>query len=67
MPHQSFISVRQFLIRLKSDSRGQDLIEYALLSGFMVIAIWALFPTGIVPSISHVFSRLLQVASTLVP
>jgi Flp pilus assembly pilin Flp len=67
MPHKSLNSVRQFLKQLISDRRGQDLIEYALLSGFMVIAIWALFPTGIVPSISHVFNRLLEIASTLVP
>jgi len=38
-----------------------------MLSGFMVIAIWALFPTGIVPSIANVFTRLIELASALVP
>jgi Flp pilus assembly pilin Flp len=67
MPQLSFNQFRTFFLKLKKDSVGQDLIEYALLSGFLVIAIWALFPTGIVPSISHVFSRLVNIASTLVP
>lgn len=67
MPHQSFIHIRNSFAKLKSETVGQDLIEYALLSGFMVIAIWALFPTGIVPSISNIFSRLLTIATTLVP
>jgi hypothetical protein len=33
----------------------------------MVLAIWAFFPTGIVPSISNIFSRLMSTASVLVP
>ncbi len=67
MRRHGFNSIRDFLAGLQRDTAGQDLIEYALLSGFMVIAIWAFFPSGIVPSISHVFSRLLSTASSLVP
>lgn len=49
-----------------ADERGQDLVEYALLVGFMVIAVWAFFPADIVPSISNIFSRLNSTASVLV-
>ncbi len=63
----SFMRAKEILVRLKKDTQGQDLIEYALLTGFMVIAAWALFPVGIVPSISHIFSKLLNTASVLVP
>lgn len=53
--------------RFKKNERGQDLIEYALLTGFMVVAFWAVIPQQIVPSISGIFSRLLSTASVLVP
>jgi Flp pilus assembly pilin Flp len=67
MPLESFSQIWTTLARLRSDTKGQDLVEYALLSGFMVLAIWAFFPTGIVPSISNIFSRLMSTASVLVP
>jgi len=67
MSHISFSVVQQQLAKLRSDTKGQDLVEYALLSGFMVLAIWAFFPTGIVPSISSIFSRVVSIASTAVP
>lgn len=67
MPLESFIQIRAKLASLLSDTKGQDLVEYALLSGFMVLAIWAFFPTGIVPSISNIFSRLVSTASVMVP
>ncbi|WP_238325912.1 Flp family type IVb pilin [Bryobacter aggregatus] len=54
-------------MRLQADTEGQDLIEYALLVGFMVVAIWAFFPTSIFPSISNIFNRLVSTASVLVP
>jgi hypothetical protein len=63
----SFKALASALNRLQNDTNGQDLVEYAMLTGFMVIAIWALFPTEIVPSISSIFARLLNIASTLVP
>ncbi len=52
--------------RTLADERGQDLVEYALLVGFMVIAVWAFFPSDIVPGISSIFSRLNSTASVLV-
>jgi Flp pilus assembly pilin Flp len=40
-----------------NDARGQDLIEYALLAGFAVLAAGALIP-GIATSISTIISKL---------
>jgi pilus assembly protein Flp/PilA len=45
------------------DQRGQDLIEYAMLAGFLAVAVAAVFPTTIAPSICLLFS---QVSSKLV-
>lgn len=49
--------------RLKAileDTRGQDLVEYALLAGFIAVAAGALLP-GISTSISTIFSRMASV------
>lgn len=47
--------------QLIHDEQGQDLIEYALLAGFMAVAISAIMP-GISASINSVFTK---VTSTL--
>ena len=39
------------------DAEGQDLVEYALLAGFVAVAAGALLP-GISTSISTIFSRM---------
>jgi pilus assembly protein Flp/PilA len=46
------------LIRLKGDKRGQDLIEYALMAGFVTIAVAAFFPTTLAPMMRQVFSKI---------
>ena len=51
------------LVRLQSmvrDTRGQDLVEYALLAGFIAVAAGALLP-NISTSISTIFSRMSSV------
>ena len=48
------------LMRLVHETRGQDLIEYALLAGFIAVAAGALLP-GISTSISTIFSRMASV------
>ena len=48
------------LHRLLHEDRGQDLVEYALLAGFIAIAAGALLP-GISSSISKIFSRMSSV------
>ncbi len=47
---------------LGRDTRGQDLVEYALLAGFIAVAAGALLP-GISGSISTIFSRMASVLS----
>jgi Flp pilus assembly pilin Flp len=47
--------------RVWADVRGQDLIEYALMAGFVAVAAGAIMP-GVSQSISKIFS---SVASTL--
>lgn len=45
----------QLMVR---DKRGQDLVEYALLAGFVAVAAGAIFPTSIAPNISTIFSKI---------
>ena len=55
--------MKKTLLKLKSlkDTRGQDLIEYALMAGFVAVAAGAVMP-GVADSISTIFS---QVASVM--
>ncbi len=46
-----------FVLRLQSDERGQDMVEYALLAGFIAVAAGALLP-GIANGISVIFSKM---------
>ena len=39
------------------DTRGQDLIEYALMAGFVAVAAGAIMP-GVSSSISTIFSKI---------
>lgn len=55
----------KMLRALWRDERGQDLIEYALLVGFMVIAIYVVLPNDLMPTVSKIFSRIVGIfAST---
>lgn len=49
--------------RLAKETQGQDLIEYALLVGFVTIAAWAFFPTDIFPSASTIFQKFTNLMS----
>ena len=60
--------MKNFILKLKAikDTRGQDLIEYALMAGFVAVAAGAVMP-GVASSISTIFSKVasvMQVAST---
>jgi pilus assembly protein Flp/PilA len=44
-------------LRIWKDTRGQDLIEYALMAGFVAIAAGAIMP-GVVTSVSTIFSKI---------
>jgi pilus assembly protein Flp/PilA len=53
-----------FLLRLRvwKDTRGQDLIEYALMAGFVAVAAGAIMP-NVASSISTIFSQVSSVLS----
>ena len=48
------------LYRLAKDIRGQDIIEYALMAGFVAVAAGAIMP-GVASSISTIFSSISSV------
>jgi len=60
--------MNKFILKLKvlRDTCGQDLIEYALMAGFVAVAAGAVMP-GVASSISTIFSKVasvMAVAST---
>jgi Flp pilus assembly pilin Flp len=50
-------TMRRVARQIWCDERGQDLIEYALLAGFMCVAAGALVPSIISEGISAIYSR----------
>lgn len=40
------------------DKKGQDLVEYALLAGFVAVAVTAMFPTSIYQPIDAIYRAL---------
>ena len=53
---------RIWKLRLWLDSRGQDLIEYALMAGFVAVAAGAIMP-NVATNISKIFSKISSVMS----
>jgi pilus assembly protein Flp/PilA len=51
---------KMIALKIWRDSQGQDLIEYALMAGFVAVAAGALMP-GVSTSISTVFSKVASV------
>jgi pilus assembly protein Flp/PilA len=47
-------------LQIWRDNHGQDLIEYALMAGFVAVAAGAIMP-GVSSSISRIFSRVSSV------
>jgi len=56
--------ISNLVLKLKvwKDARGQDLIEYALMAGFVAVAAGAIMP-GVASSISVIFSKISSVMS----
>lgn len=54
--------MKNLVLKLKvwKDTRGQDLIEYALMAGFVAVAAGAIMP-GVSSSISTIFSKVSSV------
>ena len=50
-------------LRIWKDTRGQDLIEYALMAGFVAVAAGAIMP-GVATSISTIFGKISNQMST---
>jgi pilus assembly protein Flp/PilA len=57
--------MKNLILKLKAlkDTRGQDLIEYALMAGFVAVAAGAIMP-GVATSISTIFSKVASVMSS---
>ena len=57
--------MKNLILQLKiwKDQRGQDLIEYALMAGFVAVAAGAIMP-GVSTSISQIFSKVASVLSS---
>jgi pilus assembly protein Flp/PilA len=57
--------MKNLVLKLKiwKDTRGQDLIEYALMAGFVAVAAGAIMP-GVASSISTIFSKIASVMSS---
>jgi pilus assembly protein Flp/PilA len=57
--------MKNLLLQLKvwKDQRGQDLIEYALMAGFVAVAAGAIMP-GVATSLSNIFSKVASVLSS---
>jgi len=51
-----------YLLKIWNDANGQDLIEYALMAGFVAVAAGAIMP-GVATSISQIFSKVSSVLS----
>ncbi len=56
------MKINEMLLKLKiwADQNGQDLIEYALMAGFVAVAAGAIMP-GVARSISTIFSKVASV------
>ena len=54
--------IQSMIARFFKNRKGQDLVEYALLAGFIAVAAGALLPP-IADSISTIFSRMASVVS----
>ena len=57
--------MKNLLLKLKiwKDQSGQDLIEYALMAGFVAVAAGAVMP-GVATSLSQIFSKVASVLSS---
>ena len=52
-----FHKLTQFLRTLKNDNKGQDLIEYALMAGFVAVAAGAVLP-NVSTQIAAIFNKI---------
>ena len=62
--NRSQVQMKNLMLQLKiwKDQRAQDLIEYALMAGFVAVAAGAIMP-GVATSLSQIFSKVASVLS----
>jgi Flp pilus assembly pilin Flp len=53
---------KSLIVRLIQDEKGQDMVEYALLAGFIAVAAGAILPT-VSQDISIIFSKMASVVT----
>jgi pilus assembly protein Flp/PilA len=58
-----YLSQAVWRLQIWKDTKGQDLIEYALMAGFVAVAAGAIMP-GVATSISKVFSKVASVVGS---
>jgi pilus assembly protein Flp/PilA len=58
-----FWMLKMNVVELAKDNRGQDLVEYALMAGFVAVTAGAIMP-GVATSISTIFSNVASCLST---
>lgn len=51
-----------YFLRIVHEEEAQDMVEYALLAGFIAVAAGAVLP-GIATSLSTIFSKMISVTS----
>ena len=57
-----YLKIQNLIQRIREDRRGQDMVEYALLAGFIAVAAGAVLP-GISDDLSVIFSKMESVVS----
>jgi Flp pilus assembly pilin Flp len=57
--------MRMHWTKLWRDCRGQDLIEYALLVGFVAVSVGIIFPASLYESYATIWGRVMCVLSTI--
>ncbi len=55
------LRICSWLERLWKDQRGQDMIEYGLMACAVLVAVAAILPTTLMPTISTIFSKITSV------
>lgn len=47
------------------DLRGQDLIEYSLMTGLVAVVATAVFPITIAPALTSIFAKIISIIDTM--
>jgi pilus assembly protein Flp/PilA len=62
MKNMKKLNKMAWALKIWKDTKGQDLIEYALMAGFVAVAAGAIMPT-VATSISTIFSKITSALS----